>query len=320
MTPSLLTTLLAQSIPLTLKKPAEQVAFEATTAWLHALALTIPGDTDNLIEEWGMWSDKWNVAMGAMAKDNAGTLTKGLTLWLPAAIIPGIQEADNAFGRIVLDAITWKEVPTAWRQKRGPGQGYPWLKTQRPPNQCTTPLWPPSPHGRQPGARWRWRCPEVRERSIHIKISAVMKWLHSLLRGWLSTRTRVPNVSEAQSHAMGSLGAHAKTGVSEAAEVSASQVPRPIRAATPVAGPSVQPQPSTGSDEKEDVVIVVQAGKGKAISAQAKGVTVDKGDFKEIMRQLLICKSKVQDTQAQSTELEGEVLGLKAYINRLHQK
>ncbi|KIK72183.1 hypothetical protein PAXRUDRAFT_117394, partial [Paxillus rubicundulus Ve08.2h10] len=87
---------------------------------------------------------------------------------------------------------------------------------------------------------------------------------------------------------------------------------QPIRAATPVAGPSVQPQPSTGSDDEEEAVIVVWAGKGKAISAQA--VMVDKGDFEEIMQRLLICELKVQDAQVQSAELEGEVLGLKAYI------
>ncbi|KIK74884.1 hypothetical protein PAXRUDRAFT_37262, partial [Paxillus rubicundulus Ve08.2h10] len=40
---------------------------------------------------------------------NAGALAKGLTLWLPAAIIPGVQEVDDAFGQIMLDAITWKE-------------------------------------------------------------------------------------------------------------------------------------------------------------------------------------------------------------------
>ncbi|KIK79229.1 hypothetical protein PAXRUDRAFT_161855, partial [Paxillus rubicundulus Ve08.2h10] len=109
-------------------------------------------------------------------------------------------------------------------------------------------------------------------------------------------------------------------GVAEAAEASASQVPRPVCAAAPVAGPSVRPRLSAGSDEEEEVVIVVQAGKGKAVSARAKGVTVDEGDFEEIMWQLLMCKSKVWDTQAQNAELEGEVLGLKAYINHLRQK
>ncbi|KIK75635.1 hypothetical protein PAXRUDRAFT_172174 [Paxillus rubicundulus Ve08.2h10] len=59
---------------------------------------------------------------------------------------------------------------------------------------------------------------------------------------------------------------------------------RPVHAATPVASPSVRPQPSAGSDEEEEAVIMVRAGKGKAISAWAKGVMVNKGDFKEIMR------------------------------------
>ncbi|KIK78563.1 hypothetical protein PAXRUDRAFT_16802 [Paxillus rubicundulus Ve08.2h10] len=125
MTPSPLTALLAQSIPPTLKKLAEQVAFEAAAAWLHALALAILGDADNLIEERDMWSDKWNVAMGAMGEANVGALAKGLTLRLPAAIIPGIQEADDAFGRIMIDAIAQREAADhleaeAWAQAGSP--------------------------------------------------------------------------------------------------------------------------------------------------------------------------------------------------------
>ncbi|KIK81061.1 hypothetical protein PAXRUDRAFT_15446 [Paxillus rubicundulus Ve08.2h10] len=320
MAPSLLTALLAQSIPLTLKKLAEQVAFEVAAVQLHALTLTILGDADNLVEEWDMWSDKWNVAMGAMAKANAGTLAKGLTLQLPAAIIPGVQEADDTFGQIVLDAIARREAADHLEAEAWAWAGLPMAEDPAPPSQHTPPLRPLSLHGRRPRARWRWRCPELKGRSVCVKISVVMKWLHSLLRAWLSTRTHAPNVSEAQSHAMGSPGTLAKTGVSEAAEASASQVPRPIPTAAPVAGPSMRPQLSAGSDEEEEVVIVVWAGKGKAISTWPKGVTVDEGDFEEIMWQLLICESKVRDAQAWSAELEGEVLGLKAYINHLRQK
>ncbi|KIK77018.1 hypothetical protein PAXRUDRAFT_17784 [Paxillus rubicundulus Ve08.2h10] len=126
MTPSPLTALLAQSVPTTLKKPAKQVAFEVAAAWLHALALTIPGDTDNLVEERDMWSDKWNVVMvRAMGEANVGTLAKGLTLRLPAAIIPGVQEVDDAFGQIVVDAIAWREAADhleveAWAQAGSP--------------------------------------------------------------------------------------------------------------------------------------------------------------------------------------------------------
>ncbi|KIK90697.1 hypothetical protein PAXRUDRAFT_14207 [Paxillus rubicundulus Ve08.2h10] len=107
MTPSLLTTLLTQSTPPTLKKLAKQVAFEVAAAWLHTLALTILSDADNHVQERDMWSDKWNVAMvkGVMAEGNVGTLAKGLILQLPAVIIAGIQEMDDAFGQIVLDAV-----------------------------------------------------------------------------------------------------------------------------------------------------------------------------------------------------------------------
>ncbi|KIK75193.1 hypothetical protein PAXRUDRAFT_19198 [Paxillus rubicundulus Ve08.2h10] len=98
MPPSVLTAVLARSTPLAAKKLAEQVAFEAAAVWLHVLALTIPGDADNLIEERDMWSNEWNVAMDVMARVNVGTLAKGLTLQLPTAIIPSIQEADDAFG------------------------------------------------------------------------------------------------------------------------------------------------------------------------------------------------------------------------------
>ncbi|KIK73814.1 hypothetical protein PAXRUDRAFT_150361 [Paxillus rubicundulus Ve08.2h10] len=73
---------------------------------------------------------------------------------------------------------------------------------------------------------------------------------------------------------------------------------RPIQAAAPMAGPSVRPQPSTASNDKEEVVIVVRAGKGKAASTWAKGVTVNEAEFKEVMWWLLICESKVWDAQA----------------------
>ncbi|KIK98731.1 hypothetical protein PAXRUDRAFT_133547 [Paxillus rubicundulus Ve08.2h10] len=133
MTPSPLTALLAQSVPLTLKKPAEQVAFEVATVWLHTLALTIPGDADNLIEERDMWSDEWNVAMGAMAKANAGALAKGLTLQLPAAIIPGVQEVDDAFRRIVLDAIARREVADRLEAEAQAQAGSPMAEDPAPP-------------------------------------------------------------------------------------------------------------------------------------------------------------------------------------------
>ncbi|KIK75560.1 hypothetical protein PAXRUDRAFT_172451 [Paxillus rubicundulus Ve08.2h10] len=54
-----------------------------------------------------------------MAEANAGALAKGLTLWLPAVIIPSVQEADDAFGRIVLDVIAWKEAE-AWAWEGSP--------------------------------------------------------------------------------------------------------------------------------------------------------------------------------------------------------
>ncbi|KIK91854.1 hypothetical protein PAXRUDRAFT_148569 [Paxillus rubicundulus Ve08.2h10] len=125
MTSSPLTALFAQSTPLTLKKPAKQVAFEAAAAWLHTLALTVLGDTNNLVEERDMWSDEWDVAMGVMTEANVGTLAKGLMLQLPTVIIHGIQEVDDIFRQIVLDAITWKEVADrleaeAWAQAGSP--------------------------------------------------------------------------------------------------------------------------------------------------------------------------------------------------------
>ncbi|KIK75777.1 hypothetical protein PAXRUDRAFT_171761 [Paxillus rubicundulus Ve08.2h10] len=133
MTPSPLTALLTQSVPLTLKKPAKQVTFEAAVAQLHVFALTIPGDADNLVEEWDMWSNEWNVAMGAMAKANVGALTKCLTLWLPAAIIPGVQEADDAFGRIVLDAIAQREVADRLEAEARAWAGSPMAEDPAPP-------------------------------------------------------------------------------------------------------------------------------------------------------------------------------------------
>ncbi|KIK73538.1 hypothetical protein PAXRUDRAFT_20745 [Paxillus rubicundulus Ve08.2h10] len=67
----MLSALLAQSTPSTPKKLVKQVAFEAATANLHVLVLTLLGDADNLVKEWDMWSNKWNVAMDAMAGANA---------------------------------------------------------------------------------------------------------------------------------------------------------------------------------------------------------------------------------------------------------
>ncbi|KIK75194.1 hypothetical protein PAXRUDRAFT_19199 [Paxillus rubicundulus Ve08.2h10] len=66
--------------------------------------------------------------------------------------------------------------------------------------------------------------------------------------------------------------------------------PHPVQAAAPMASLSVAPQLSMVSSDKEGDVIVVHAGKGKGASGQAKGVTVNKVEFKEVMRQLLICE------------------------------
>ncbi|KIK75097.1 hypothetical protein PAXRUDRAFT_19286 [Paxillus rubicundulus Ve08.2h10] len=123
------------------------------------------------------------------------------------------------------------------------------------------------------------------------------------------------DVPVAQSHAMGSLGTLAKR-----SQKWLKRPPLKFHDPSELLHLSVQPQPSAGSDDEKEVVIVVWAGKGKVVSAQVKGVTVDEGEFKEIMWQILICELKVWDTQAWSAELKGEVLGLKAYINCLCQK
>ncbi|KIK76852.1 hypothetical protein PAXRUDRAFT_17895 [Paxillus rubicundulus Ve08.2h10] len=84
MTPSPLTALLSQSVPPTLKKLAEEVAFK-----------------------------------GAMAKANAGALTKGLTLQLPAASIP--------------DAIAWREAADCLEAEAQARAGSPMAEDPVPP-------------------------------------------------------------------------------------------------------------------------------------------------------------------------------------------
>ncbi|KIL00865.1 hypothetical protein PAXRUDRAFT_7889 [Paxillus rubicundulus Ve08.2h10] len=89
-----LSTLVAQFEPAMPVKLAEQVAFEAATACFHALMLSLPGDMDNMAEEWDVWSDKQHRAMNVMDVANQGALSKGLKLKLPAGIIPNICKAN----------------------------------------------------------------------------------------------------------------------------------------------------------------------------------------------------------------------------------
>ncbi|KIK74028.1 hypothetical protein PAXRUDRAFT_20281 [Paxillus rubicundulus Ve08.2h10] len=257
--------------------------------------LTIPGDADNLVEEQHMWSNEWNVAMGAMVEANVGTLAKGLTLRLPAAIIPGIQEVDDAFGKIVVDAIAWREEADRLEAEAQARAGSPMAED----------LAPLEPVHRTP----------VASQSSWAMTQSKMEVVLPRVKG---------KKCSCQDLGSDEVAAFPPQGMvvhqDQCTNDQTGTVLRPIHAAAPVASPSVRPQPSAGSNKEEEAAIVVQAGKGKAISAWAKGVTVDEGDFEEIMWQLLVCESKVWDAQARSAELEGEVLGLKAYINRLCQK
>ncbi|KIK75205.1 hypothetical protein PAXRUDRAFT_19192 [Paxillus rubicundulus Ve08.2h10] len=313
MTPSPLTALLTQSVPPTLKKPAEQVAFEAAAAWLHALVLAIPCDADNLVEEWDMWSDEWNVAMGAMGEANAGALAKGLTLQLPAAIIPGVQEADDTFGRIVIDAITQREAADRLEAEVRARAGSPMAEDPAPAEPA---------HHTPAASESSWAMTRSKM-EVALPKGKGKKRSRQDLGGDEVAAFPPEGMVVHQDPCIKCVGStvpcHGFPGRT-CQNNQTSTVPRPVRAAAPVAGPSMRPQPSAGSDEGEEAVIVVRAEKGKAVSTRAKGVTVNEGDFEEIMRRLLVCKSKVRDTQAQNAELEGEVLGLKAYINRLRQK
>ncbi|KIK74209.1 hypothetical protein PAXRUDRAFT_20107 [Paxillus rubicundulus Ve08.2h10] len=313
MTPSLLSALLAQSVPPTLKKPDEQVAFEVAAAWLHALTLTIPGDADNLVEERDMWSDKWNVAMGAMGEANAGALAKGLTLQLPVAIIPGVQEVDDAFGRIVIDAIAWREVADRLEAEARARAGSPMAEDPA----------PTEPAHHTPAASESSQATTRSKMEVALPRGKGKKRSRQDLGGdevaAFPPQGMVAHQDPCIKYVGSTVPCHGFPGRTCQNDQTGT-VPQPVHAAAPVAGPSVQPRPSAGSDEEEEVVIMVRAGKGKAVSARAKGVMVDEGDFEEIMRQLLVCESKVRDTQAQNAGLEGEVLGLKAYINRLRQK
>ncbi|KIK74023.1 hypothetical protein PAXRUDRAFT_20290 [Paxillus rubicundulus Ve08.2h10] len=58
----------------------------------------------------------------------------------------------------------------------------------------------------------------------------------------------------------------------EAAKVLASQAICPICTTVPTASPSAQTWLATPRGDEEGEVIVVRAGKGKAVSGQAKGV------------------------------------------------
>ncbi|KIK77634.1 hypothetical protein PAXRUDRAFT_17368 [Paxillus rubicundulus Ve08.2h10] len=299
MPPSAPTALLAQSAPSAAKKPAKQVAFEAAAAWLHTLALTISGDANNL--EHNMWSGEWNVAMDAMARANVGTLAKGLTLQLPTAIIPSIQEADNAFGQIVLEAIAQKEAADYSAPIKpvhitlAPSMSS-WATTQS-QMEVVVPKGKGKKHSRQ----------DLRaDEAAPFPPPGMASWTH------------LPKVYGLEGE-MCALKERVM-GVSEAAEASTSQAPCPVQAAVPMAGPSVLPRLSMVSGNKEGDIIVVWEGNGKGASGWAKGVTVNKLEFEEVMWWLLICKSKVWDAQVQNMELEGEVLGLKGYINCLHQK
>ncbi|KIK74058.1 hypothetical protein PAXRUDRAFT_20258 [Paxillus rubicundulus Ve08.2h10] len=283
MTPSLLTTLLTQSISLTLKKLAKQVAFEAAVAWLHMLALTILGDANNLIEEQDMGSDEWNVAMGAMAKANAGALAKGLTLRLPAAIIPGVQEADNTFGRIVLDAITQKEVANRLEAEA-------WARAGSPMAEDTVP--PKLVHHTPAASESSWATTQSKMEVVFPRVKG-KKHLRQDLgsdevaafppQGMVVHQDPCTKCVGSTVPWHGLPGHTCQKCMGLKVNDQTGTFPQPVHTATPVASPSMQPQPSAGSNKEEEAVIMVQAGKGKAISAWVKGVTVDKGNFKEIM-------------------------------------
>ncbi|KIK76519.1 hypothetical protein PAXRUDRAFT_18152 [Paxillus rubicundulus Ve08.2h10] len=172
MPPSALTALLTQSTPLAAKKLAEQVTFEAAAAQLHVLALTILGDADNLVEEWDI-----------------------------------IQEVDNTYRQIVLDAIAWKEVANCLEAEACGHTGSPMAEDPAPVKLAhLTPapsmsLW----------ATTQSKMEVVMPKGKGKKISEVMRWLPSHLRGWSSTQTCVPNVWAVWSRAMGPLDTPAKS-------------------------------------------------------------------------------------------------------------
>ncbi|KIK74336.1 hypothetical protein PAXRUDRAFT_19983 [Paxillus rubicundulus Ve08.2h10] len=241
MPPSALTALLAQSTPLAVKKPAKQVTFEAAAARLHVLALTILGDTKSLVEEQDI-----------------------------------IQEVDNAFGQIILDAVVWKEAADHLEAEAWACAGSPMAEDPAPvePVHLT-----PAPSMSSQVTTWS-KIEVVMPKGKGKKILEVTRWLPSHLRGWSSTWTHVPNAWAVRSHATGPPDAPAKR-VLEVAKASASQAmcspsvdsvpvviriaaPSPVCAAMPMAGPSVQPQLSAVSSDEEEEVIVVWVGKGKA--------------------------------------------------------
>ncbi|KIK73846.1 hypothetical protein PAXRUDRAFT_177317 [Paxillus rubicundulus Ve08.2h10] len=208
-----------------------------------------------------------------MGEANAGTLAKGLTLRLPAAIIPSVQEADDAFGRIAVDAITRREAANCLEAEAWAWAGSPMAEDPAPTEPAHhTPVASESSQATT-WSKMEVALPRGKVKKVSDRESAdpCAKCVGSTVpcHGFPGcTCQKCAGLKVKCVHSRGRVA-----GVAEAAEASASQ-----------AGPSVQPQPSAGSDKEEEAVIMVRAGKGKAVSAQAKGVTVDEGDFEEIMQ------------------------------------
>ncbi|KIJ12692.1 hypothetical protein PAXINDRAFT_14452 [Paxillus involutus ATCC 200175] len=108
-TPTMLSSILKPAIPIDPvegKRTAAKEAFKAAVSNVHAVVMSRPGDSDALKEEWMAWVQQWKtVAPGLLATHKRAT-DAGIPTVMPQALMQQVNEADEAYKRIVDSTAT----------------------------------------------------------------------------------------------------------------------------------------------------------------------------------------------------------------------
>ncbi|KIJ10599.1 hypothetical protein PAXINDRAFT_16433 [Paxillus involutus ATCC 200175] len=108
-TPTMLSSILKPAVPIDpieAEKTAAKEAFKPAVTSMHAVAVSRPGDSDTLGEEWMAWVQQWKtVAPGLLGAHKRATDT-GIPTIVPHAIMQQINEANEAYRKIADSTAT----------------------------------------------------------------------------------------------------------------------------------------------------------------------------------------------------------------------
>ncbi|KIJ20702.1 hypothetical protein PAXINDRAFT_6497 [Paxillus involutus ATCC 200175] len=91
--------------PIEAEKTAAREAFKVPMASIHAVAMSRPGDSDALEEEWMAWVQEWKTVAPRLLAAHKWATDAGIKTIMPQTLLQEVNKANKAYKKIMDDTI-----------------------------------------------------------------------------------------------------------------------------------------------------------------------------------------------------------------------